>query len=46
MAVVILVLPAMFLLFDKVICKTSIGFAEEKKKKEKTASTVSDIRTD
>ena len=26
MAVVIMVLPAMFMIFDKVICKTSIGF--------------------
>lgn len=31
MIVVILVLPAMFMIFDKVICKTSIGFLGENK---------------
>lgn len=31
MIVVILVLPAMFLIFDKVICKTTIGFRAKKK---------------
>ncbi|MDB8711424.1 efflux RND transporter permease subunit [Mediterraneibacter gnavus] len=30
MAVVILVLPAAFMIFDKLICKTSIGFLHEK----------------
>ena len=30
MCVVILVLPAMFMMFDKVICKTSIGFTKAK----------------
>ena len=29
----ILVLPAMFMIFDKIICKTSIDFSEEKAKK-------------
>mgnify|MGYP001154848935 CR=1 FL=1 len=33
MIVVILVLPAMFMIFDKIICKTSIGFLGEKAKK-------------
>ena len=32
MIVVILVLPAMFMIFDKLICKTSIGFLGDKKK--------------
>lgn len=32
MVVVIVVLPAMFMIFDKVICKTSIGFLGDKKK--------------
>lgn len=32
MVVVICVLPAMFMVFDKVICKTSIGFASKKEK--------------
>ncbi len=32
---VILVLPAMFMVFDKVICATSIGFHEKKKKEGK-----------
>ena len=32
MIVVILVLPAMFMIFDKIICKTSIGFLGAKKK--------------
>lgn len=32
MIVVILILPAMFMIFDKVICKTSIGFLGAKKK--------------
>ena len=32
MCVVILLLPAMFMIFDKVICKTSVGFAIEDKK--------------
>ncbi|MBS6171909.1 MAG: MMPL family transporter [Clostridiales bacterium] len=31
MVVVILILPAMFMIFDKVICKTSIGFLGGKK---------------
>ena len=31
MIVVLLVLPAMFMIFDKVICKTSIGFLDDKK---------------
>ena len=31
MSVVILVLPAMFMIFDKVICKTSIGFLGKNK---------------
>ena len=31
MIVVILVLPAMFMIFDKVICKTSIGFLGKNK---------------
>jgi len=30
MAVVILVLPAAFMIFDKLICKTSIGFLHKK----------------
>ncbi|POP35700.1 hypothetical protein C3R19_23815, partial [Blautia producta] len=34
MAVVIMVLPAMFMIFDKVICKTSIGFLGKKTKKQ------------
>ena len=33
MAVVILVLPAAFMIFDKLICKTSIGFIDRKRKK-------------
>ena len=33
MVVVILILPAMFMIFDKLICKTSIGFLGEKAKK-------------
>lgn len=41
MAVVILVLPTMFLIFDPVICKTSIGFLK-KKKPALTKSTVSE----
>lgn len=32
MLVVILVLPAMFMVFDKVICKTSIGFVRKENK--------------
>jgi len=32
MIVVIMILPAMFMIFDKVICKTSIGFLGSKKK--------------
>lgn len=32
MIVVIMILPAMFMIFDKVICKTSIGFLGAKKK--------------
>ena len=32
MVVVILILPAMFMIFDKLICKTSIGFLKEKTK--------------
>ena len=32
MIVVIMILPAMFMIFDKVICKTSIGFLGTKKK--------------
>lgn len=32
MVVVICVLPAMFMVFDKVICKTTIGFLPKKKK--------------
>lgn len=32
MVVVIVVLPAMFMIFDKVICKTSIGFLGDEKK--------------
>ena len=31
MIVVIMVLPAMFMIFDKLICKTSIGFLKERK---------------
>ena len=31
MACVIFILPAMFIIFDKVICKTSIGFLDDKK---------------
>ena len=31
MVVVIFILPAMFMIFDKVICKTSIGFLGDKK---------------
>ena len=31
MIVVLFVLPAMFMIFDKVICKTSIGFLDDKK---------------
>ena len=31
MVVVLFVLPAMFMIFDKVICKTSIGFLDDKK---------------
>lgn len=30
MVVVIMILPAMFMIFDKVICKTSIGFLKKK----------------
>lgn len=38
MVVVIMVLPAMFMIFDKVICKTSIGFLGKKpKEKQETA---------
>lgn len=33
--VVIDILPAMFMVFDKVICKTSIGFGTKQKKEEK-----------
>ena len=32
MVVVILILPAMFMIFDKLICKTSIGFLKKKTK--------------
>ena len=32
MVVVLLVLPAMFMIFDKLICKTSIGFLGKKAK--------------
>ena len=32
MIVVLLVLPAMFMIFDKLICKTSIGFLGKKAK--------------
>ena len=32
MVVVILILPAMFMIFDKIICKTSIGFLKKKTK--------------
>ena len=32
MIVVIMILPTMFMIFDKVICKTSIGFLGAKKK--------------
>ena len=32
MGVVILILPAMFMIFDKLICKTSIGFLKKKTK--------------
>ena len=32
MACVIFILPAMFIIFDKVICKTSIDFLGEKAK--------------
>ena len=31
MCVVILILPAMFMIFDGVVCKTSIGFLGQKK---------------
>lgn len=34
--VVLLVLPAMFMIFDPLICHTSIGFAKKKKAEEKT----------
>lgn len=33
MIVVILVLPAMFMIFDKIICKTSIDFSEKRRRK-------------
>ena len=32
MVVVILLLPTMFMIFDKLICKTSIGFLKKKTK--------------
>lgn len=35
MFVVIMVLPAMFIIFDKVICRTSIGFLGKKSRKER-----------
>lgn len=38
MIVVICVLPAMFMVFDKVICKTSAGFLPKGAKKQKTQS--------
>lgn len=38
MIVVICVLPAMFMVFDKVICKTSAGFLPKGVKKQKTQS--------
>ena len=31
MIVVLFVLPAMFMIFDKLICKTSIGFLGDRK---------------
>ena len=31
MVVVLFILPAMFMIFDKLICVTSIGFLEDKK---------------
>ena len=38
MAVVICVLPSMFMLLDKVICKTSKGFVPKKTKTRKQKS--------
>lgn len=34
MVIVITVLPAMFMIFDKIICKTSVGFISKKSKSE------------
>lgn len=35
MVIVVTVLPSMFMLFDKVICKTSAGFGQDREKKHK-----------
>lgn len=40
MFVVIFILPAMFMVFDKVICKSSIGFGSHKKESKATIKTV------
>lgn len=40
MFVVIFILPAMFMVFDKIICKTSMGFGSGKKEPEATVKTV------
>ena len=40
--VVLTILPAMFLIFDKVICATTIGFKKQKEKAEISKNTVTD----
>ena len=40
MFVVIFILPAMFMVFDKVICKTSLGFGGRKEKTKAAIKTV------
>ena len=35
MGIVVTVLPSMFMLLDKVICKTSAGFGQDTEKKHK-----------
>ncbi|MCI9137516.1 MAG: MMPL family transporter [Lachnospiraceae bacterium] len=40
MFVVIFILPAMFMVFDKIICKTSMGFGSGKKESKATVKTV------